>query len=55
VAVDRLSNDAAIDLRLNAGWTAAGHAWDHLDPALPKFDTMQRRETERPHVAWWMP
>lgn len=21
-------------------WTAAGHAWDHLDPALPKFDKM---------------
>jgi len=21
-------------------WTAAGHAWDHLDPALPKFDMM---------------
>ncbi len=21
-------------------WTAGGHAWDHLDPALPKFDRM---------------
>jgi hypothetical protein len=21
-------------------WTAAGHAWDHLDPDLPKFDKM---------------
>ena len=21
-------------------WTAAGHAWDCLDPALPKFDRM---------------
>jgi hypothetical protein len=21
-------------------WTAAGHAWDHLDPGLPKFDKM---------------
>jgi hypothetical protein len=21
-------------------WTAAEHAWDHLDPALPKFDKM---------------
>ena len=21
-------------------WTAAGHPWDHLDPAVPKFDKM---------------
>jgi hypothetical protein len=21
-------------------WTAAGHAWDHLDPAAVKFDRM---------------
>jgi hypothetical protein len=21
-------------------WTAAGQAWDHSDPALPKFDRM---------------
>jgi hypothetical protein len=21
-------------------YTVRGHAWDHLDPALPKFDTM---------------
>jgi hypothetical protein len=21
-------------------WTAAGHAWDHLDPALARFDKM---------------
>ncbi|WP_075289255.1 GFA family protein [Pararhizobium arenae] len=21
-------------------WTAAGYAWDHLDPALPKFERM---------------
>jgi hypothetical protein len=21
-------------------WTAAGHAWDHLDPALQKYDKM---------------
>jgi hypothetical protein len=21
-------------------WTAAGHAWDHLDPALPRFEKM---------------
>jgi hypothetical protein len=21
-------------------WTASAHAWDHLDPALPKFDKM---------------
>ncbi|CAN7413192.1 GFA family protein [Neorhizobium sp. LjRoot104] len=21
-------------------WHAAGHAWDHLDPALPKFENM---------------
>ena len=21
-------------------WTATGHAWDYLDPALPKFDKM---------------
>jgi hypothetical protein len=20
-------------------YTVRGHAWDHLDPALPKFDT----------------
>jgi hypothetical protein len=24
-------------------WTAAGQAWDHLDPALPKFDKMPTR------------
>lgn len=24
-------------------WTAAGHAWDHVDPALPKFDKMPPR------------
>jgi len=24
-------------------WTAAGHAWDHLDPATPKFDRMPPR------------
>jgi hypothetical protein len=40
VEVDGFSNDATIDLRLNAGWAAAGHGWDHLDPALPKFDKM---------------
>lgn len=21
-------------------WTAAGYAWDHLDPAVPKFEKM---------------
>lgn len=21
-------------------WTSAGHAWDHLDPALPRFERM---------------
>lgn len=21
-------------------WTTSGHAWDHIDPALPKFDKM---------------
>ncbi len=25
-------------------WTAGGHAWDHLDPALPKFDRMPPRD-----------
>lgn len=24
-------------------WAAGGHAWDHLDPALPKFDRMPPR------------
>lgn len=24
-------------------WTAAGQAWDHLDPAVPKFETMPPR------------
>ena len=24
-------------------WTAGGHAWDHLDPALQKFDRMPPR------------
>jgi hypothetical protein len=24
-------------------YTARGHAWDHLDPALPKFDKMPQR------------
>ena len=24
----------------NVTWTSAGHAWDHLDPAIPKFDKM---------------
>jgi hypothetical protein len=24
-------------------WTAAGHAWDHLDPAVQKFDKMPPR------------
>jgi hypothetical protein len=21
-------------------WASAGHAWDHLDPAVPKFEKM---------------
>ena len=21
-------------------WTASGHAWDHIDPAMPKFEKM---------------
>lgn len=25
-------------------WTAGGYAWDHLDPALPKFDRMPPRD-----------
>jgi hypothetical protein len=25
-------------------WTAAGHAWDHLNPALSKFDKMPPME-----------
>ena len=24
-------------------WTAAGHAWDYLDPTIPKFDKMPPR------------
>ena len=24
-------------------WTAAGHTWDHLDPALPTFEAMPPR------------
>lgn len=24
-------------------WTASGHSWDHVDPALPKFEKMPPR------------
>jgi hypothetical protein len=31
-------------------WSSAGHAWDQLEPALPKFDKMPPPEPERSAV-----